>query len=138
MDTSTRVISQKLAKNIRKFRDIHFSGRGGTKRLADLAGVTPQALSQWMRGARKPSPARLYALSRAFGISVQELCGLPRPPQPRSLKRLPDIIRGRVMAVDALLLLLRKYRQALASTKDGGKAARIFREFRAVVEQELL
>jgi transcriptional regulator with XRE-family HTH domain len=137
MDTSTRINSQKLAKNIRKFRDIHFSEKGDDKRLAELAGVTPRTLSHWMRGTRTPSPAKLYALAKAFGISIQELCGLPRPPQLRSFKHLPDTVKGRIMAVDVLLLLLREYRRALVNTRDGGKAARIIREFRKVAEQEL-
>ncbi len=50
---------------------------GMTQReLAGRLGVTSQAVSRWECGICTPDISLLISISRAFGISVDYLCGL--------------------------------------------------------------
>ena len=44
--------------------------------LAEQLGVTRQAVSKWESGTSEPSTANLLALSKLYGISLDELVGL--------------------------------------------------------------
>lgn len=43
--------------------------------LADLLGVSRQAVSQWEAGMSKPSVARLWQIADLFGATLDELVG---------------------------------------------------------------
>lgn len=65
-----------LIKNIRRFKELHFPGKGSGIRFADEAGVSPQTVSNWLGGRRVPTFMQLYRLAKVFGVSPLELCGL--------------------------------------------------------------
>ena len=68
---------KQLARKIRVCKDRCFPERGGGKRLAGMLGISPQLLTNWMGGARQPSPLQLAELARIFNISLHELCSFP-------------------------------------------------------------
>ncbi|MGN1345221.1 MAG: helix-turn-helix domain-containing protein [Eubacteriales bacterium] len=50
--------------------------------LAEMAGVTPQAVSKWETGASMPDIALLPKLAQIFGVTIDELFGAVNTPQP--------------------------------------------------------
>lgn len=67
-----------LGKKIREYKDRMFPERGSGKKLAELLGISPQLLSNWMHGSKEPTPVQLAELAELFNTSIQELCSLPR------------------------------------------------------------
>ena len=49
--------------------------------LAWKLGVTESAMSRWRRGEREPRVSVVYAMSKIFGCTMDELMGLP-PEEP--------------------------------------------------------
>ena len=47
--------------------------------FADYLGVTPQLLSMWMNGARKPGYENINKLAEVLGIEVYDSLDIPRP-----------------------------------------------------------
>lgn len=68
---------KQLAKKIRTYKDKCFPERGGGKTLAAMLGISPQLLTNWMAGTRRPSMLQMAKLARIFKTSVHELCSIP-------------------------------------------------------------
>ena len=48
--------------------------------LAELFGVSVNAVSKWEKGVAEPNVERLTAMAELFGVALDELCGeLPSP-----------------------------------------------------------
>ncbi len=65
-------IGQKI-KACRRERDLT------QEQLAELLGVTYQAVSKWERGSASPDLSLIAPLTRLFGITADELLGITRP-----------------------------------------------------------
>lgn len=65
-----------LIKNIRRYKQKSFPGKGSGIRLAEEIGTTPQMISNWLNGSRLPTITQLYRLATAFEVSPLELCGI--------------------------------------------------------------
>ncbi len=50
--------------------------------LAEMLGVTPQAVSKWENGASMPDIALLPKIAEIFGVSIDELFGTDTSPKP--------------------------------------------------------
>ena len=68
------------------------------KQLAEAAGLSQNAISQWESGAREPSWSNVLALANALGVTCQEFTGGdagvvaekepdPEPPAPKKGKK---------------------------------------------------
>jgi transcriptional regulator with XRE-family HTH domain len=53
--------------------------------LAWKLGVTESAMSRWCRGEREPRVSIVYAMSKIFGCTMDELMGLP-PAEPQIIR----------------------------------------------------
>ncbi len=135
MQTLTKSQLKRLAENIRSCRDKQFPERGGNNRLAKAIGVSPQMLSQWVNGARMPPIEKLQALANVFGLSIQALCGLPEEAKPP--KRLTKIQQGRLAAIDTMILLLTRQRDALLGKKGDTDLRKVFVAIKEMVEKEI-
>lgn len=69
---------RKLGQTIRDYKEKNFPGKGGGNRLAQRLGIRPQLLSQWIGGSKEPTILQLHSLAKTFGISIQELCAMPK------------------------------------------------------------
>ncbi len=58
-------------------RDLRIKRRMTQQELADMFGMTKQAVYQWEKGISVPDLAKLSELSRFFDISIAELTGTP-------------------------------------------------------------
>lgn len=47
---------------------------GGTARLAEIAGVTTSAASQWINGQRPVPAERAPMIAEASGVPIDEIC----------------------------------------------------------------
>ncbi|MCD8349182.1 MAG: helix-turn-helix transcriptional regulator [Planctomycetaceae bacterium] len=136
MQTLTRSQLKRMAENIRSCRDKQFPERGGNNRLAKAIGVSPQTLSQWINGSRMPPIEKLQALVTVFGISIQALCGLPEAAKPP--RRLTKVQQGRLAAIDTMIFLLTRQRDALLGKKDGGDMRKVFTAIKEMVEKVII
>ena len=59
-----------IIKELRKQRKIT------QEELAELIGVTPQAISKWERDVGYPDITQIVPLSKAFGVSTDEILGV--------------------------------------------------------------
>ena len=59
-----------IIKELRKQRKIT------QEELAELVGVTPQAISKWERDVGYPDITQIVPLSKAFGVSTDEILGV--------------------------------------------------------------
>ncbi len=50
--------------------------------LAEMLGVTPQAVSKWENGASMPDISLLPKIARIFGVTIDELFGADNTPKP--------------------------------------------------------
>ena len=67
---------EKTGQQIRTFRtQLHMT----QKQLAQLLGVTDQAVSKWERGLGCPDVSLLPALSRHLGVSIEQLISEQQP-----------------------------------------------------------
>lgn len=67
---------EKTGQQIRTFRtQLHMT----QKQLAQLLGVTDQAVSKWERGLGCPDVSLLPALSRQLGVSIEQLISEQQP-----------------------------------------------------------
>ncbi len=60
-----------------KLKKIRTENRYKLKDIAEIAGVSVQAVQQWETGATRPSIDRLKNLSRFYGVTVDELLDEP-------------------------------------------------------------
>ena len=66
-----------LGSNIRTLRKARKMSQG---ELAELFGVSVNAVSKWEKGVAEPNVERLTAMAELFGVTLDELCGeLPSP-----------------------------------------------------------
>lgn len=56
--------------------------RGAQRRLAELAGLSPETVSRWKSGRGNPRLAELEALADAMGVSVAHLVSSESEEQP--------------------------------------------------------
>ena len=62
------------AKSLGETLKTHRTSRGFTQEyVAEALGVSRQAVSKWENGTSDPSTANLMALSKLYGLSVDEL-----------------------------------------------------------------
>ncbi len=66
-------LRERIAANIRTCREFMFPGRGGSRRCAEMVGVSPQQWSPWERGSRTPDEVRMRQIGDFFGVSVDWL-----------------------------------------------------------------
>ena len=50
--------------------------------LADMLGVTPQAVSKWENGASMPDISLLPKIAQIFGVTIDDLFGMNNTPKP--------------------------------------------------------
>lgn len=116
-----------LIKNIRRYKDLLFRGKGSGARLAEEVGVAPQTVSNWLKGKRHPTLRQLYQLSIAFNVGPMELCGIR-----------DDAEYCRETAhVVLMLALLNQYKSALECNVNRRVIKRIFSELNNIMEREL-
>lgn len=80
MSKLTQREKKSVVRNIKLYKKRLYPERGGGNRLANELGISPQLLSQWVKGTRTPTLEKLIVLADVFNISIQELCGQPNPP----------------------------------------------------------
>jgi len=116
-----------LTKNIRKYKERFFKGKGGGARLAEEAGVPPQTVSNWLSGKRHPTLRQLYRLSIAFGVNPMELCGIR-----------DNIKYSRKTAhVTLILAIMNQYKDALECNVNPHAIKKILSEINDIMEKEL-
>lgn len=59
-----------------RIREYRIGKKLEQKQLASLIGVARVTISQYENNARKPTFDNMIKLSRVFGISLDEICGL--------------------------------------------------------------
>lgn len=159
MDHITSKEEKVLLENLRKQRERVFPGRSGIGRLAKAVGVSPGLLSQWLNGKQAPSPEQVYALAKALGVDARKARGrrkaevdqgtyTAKVDARKALGRrkakagapgndLPEIVKGQIDAIDALIFILRYNKLALLDGETGKQYRGGIRILRQVVEQEL-
>lgn len=60
-------------------------------RLAELIGVTPQSVTDWVKGRTLPDVRKLQELARILGTSVDVLTQLDEPESARSISRISRV-----------------------------------------------
>lgn len=68
----------------KRLKNLRLNSKMTQQELADIVGVTPVAVRNWERGARKPSLDGIVALSKALHTSTDVLLGLPSIGQSKS------------------------------------------------------
>ena len=95
-------------------RILNYRKRAGLsqERLAELLGVSRQAVSKWEGDAAQPELDKIVALARLFGITTDQLLledipGPGAPPKPLTAKREPKwyLLGILPLAVGAYLLI---------------------------------
>lgn len=75
-------------------------GKGWSqKQLAEVAGISQQAIAHWELGDREPSATNLFALCRALGVGCEVFAGDAAPETPA--EPTPSRPRGRPKKDDA-------------------------------------
>ena len=116
-----------LTKNIRRYKNLLFKGKGSGARLAEEVGVPPQTLSNWLNGKRHPTLQQLYRLSVAFNVNPMELCGIR-----------DDTKYSRKTAHVALILaIMNQYKDALECNVNPHVIKKILSEIKSIMEKEL-
>lgn len=115
-----------LAKNISTYCAQIFPGEGGKCRLAAHIGVSPQAVAQWIKGARIPTFENLYQLSRLFRVSMHELCGM----------KLPGNLDTKTASYEAILLLTEQQKKSHRQQSNRKKSTQIMRMATDVIKAE--
>jgi transcriptional regulator with XRE-family HTH domain len=72
-------VSQRVARAIRKSGRTQVEVAAALNRAGDPPGVTPQALSRWLSGARRWNLQRLQEIADVLEIELSELTGAPPP-----------------------------------------------------------
>ena len=86
-----------IGENIRSYRKKNDLTQ---EALADRLGVTYQSVSRWEKGATYPDLELLPAISEIFGISVDELLGMPTIEKEKRAKETFDELRRECMKKD--------------------------------------
>lgn len=92
MASFTQKQKKLIAKNIGKSIDKLGINDDGVHHLAHELDVSPATVSQWVHGKRTPRLEHLYRMSKIFNLSLQQLCGLPKPTSKRTSELASDII----------------------------------------------
>lgn len=82
-----------LVRNIRRYKEQCFPGKGSGRRLAGEIGVHPQTVTQWLNGSRTPTVKQLYRLSIAFNVSPLNLCGIQDKGEPSESSSAVSMLR---------------------------------------------
>lgn len=89
-----------INKNIKEFR----RKRGLTqKQLADLLGVSQNAVYNWENGKRQPKLDTLRKISQALGVPVTELINVPDPDGMLARYSLRDRIQDTLLSIGYLV-----------------------------------
>ena len=72
-------MQENIGANIARLRREHNMKQD---ELAEMLGVTPQAVSKWENGASMPDIALLPKLANIFGVTIDDLFGADRTPEP--------------------------------------------------------
>lgn len=75
MRTKDVTLSHEISKNIKKYREKLFPGRGGQQKCYSTYGADRDKWSRWERGAAVPTDPEQRRLAEFFGISLAELRG---------------------------------------------------------------
>ena len=67
-----------------KLQEIRKQNKLSQETLAEKLGVSRQAISKWERGESAPDTENLIALSRIYGVSIDELLGNKKSAPPES------------------------------------------------------
>lgn len=118
---------RKLGQTIRDHKEKKFPGRGGGNRLAQELGIRPQLLSQWIGGVKEPTMLQLYALAKAFGISIQELCAMPK------IKK----SKGKVTGLDMVSEITDLYKLAHINKISAQRERRFLTTIKSMISNEL-
>ena len=72
-----------------KLQEIRKQNKLSQEALAEKLGVSRQAISKWERGESAPDTENLIALSRIYGVSIDELLGNNSQPPKEDLYEEP-------------------------------------------------
>ncbi len=72
-------MQENIGANIARLRREHNMKQD---ELAEMLDVTPQAVSKWENGASMPDIALLPKLANIFGVTIDDLFGADRTPEP--------------------------------------------------------
>ena len=72
-------MQENIGTNIARLRREHNMKQD---ELAEMLDVTPQAVSKWENGASMPDIALLPKLANIFGVTIDDLFGADRTPEP--------------------------------------------------------
>ena len=70
------------------------------EKLAEMVGVSRQAVTKWENGNANPDTENLIRLAEIFGVSLDELCGVDSE-KPKKINYAP----GHILALFSLLIL---------------------------------
>ena len=72
-------MQENIGANIARLRREHNMKQD---ELAEMLDVTPQAVSKWENGASMPDIALLPKIAKIFGVTIDDLFGADRTPEP--------------------------------------------------------
>ncbi len=115
-------LRKNIATNIRAERMKQYPGRGGSRKCADLFGVSPQQWSPWECGQRTPDEPRLQEIADFFGVTVEYMVSDHSMPEnsPESASSMPGEadcpeLPGMTRAESDIIWQLRKMYSGLAA-----------------------
>jgi transcriptional regulator with XRE-family HTH domain len=117
-----------IAANLRRL--LIAAGRQG-KELADLIGVSPQAVSQWMTGQLMPSDKRLAQIATVLDVEVDDLKRSPMSVSAVPVKRLELVLSpeppdgGRLVHVGHWVVPIDMLAYATGSSHESTAAIRV-------------
>ena len=65
--------SELLTPHQKRISQLYFEDNYTLAEIADVTGVSRQAVSKWETGAADPSTANLLALAKLYGVPAEEL-----------------------------------------------------------------
>lgn len=76
-----------------RIRQLRLASRLSQDKVAELIGVSRQAVTKWESGKSAPSTENLLRLADIFGCSLDELVGVPPEPHLQAVPQAPDAKR---------------------------------------------
>lgn len=105
-----------LGKNIAKFRQENGLSQ---EKLAEMLGISRQAVTKWESGKSNPDTENLLELARVFGVSVEELCGeKTAKAKPKNINYVP----GHILALFSLMIITAYLAIGIAAENFDGEA----------------